>query len=55
MNKKDIGLKVATKKEALWMKVRDTTKQRISQLEDDIEINKEILKRAEQIISEEQK
>ncbi len=55
MNNKDLGLKIATKKEATWIKVRDTAKQRLDQLNEDLEINKEILNLAERIIKEEKK
>ncbi len=50
---KDIGLVVATKREALFMKVRDVKKQVIQNAEEDIEVWKEDLKRAEEIIKEE--
>ena len=44
---KKIGLKVATKKESLWIKVRDNTKTRVEQLREDLEIAEEFLKAAE--------
>jgi len=51
--KKDIGLKVATKREALYIKVRDAAISRIESAEEHIDIDKEILKVAERIIAEE--
>ena len=51
--KKDIGLKVATKTEALWLEVKEATEERIKKCENDLTINKELLKTAERIIKEE--
>ena len=54
MNKnKDIGLKVATKRGALWTNVKETAEQRIQALGNDLEVNKEVVKLAEKIIEEE--
>jgi len=52
---KDIGLKVATKIEALWMRVRDEAKQLIQQSEDNLVIQKAMLKIAEDKILLEQR
>ena len=41
---KKIGLKVATKEEALWMQVRDACKVRIKQSEESLIVEKELLK-----------
>lgn len=52
---KDIKLIVATKTEALWMKVRDNLKDRINSYEDELIVAKEQLKGALRIIQEERK
>ncbi len=54
-NPKDLGLKVATIRGARWSGVRDVTKKMISQLETDLDINREVLKRALVIIKEEER
>lgn len=51
MTKNDI--KIATKKEALWIKVKETAEQRVIGLSEDLEVNKEVIKTAERIIKEE--
>jgi len=51
--KKKIDLKVATIKEALWIRVRDARKVTIQSLEEDLIVNKEVLKLAEKFIKEE--
>ncbi len=51
---KDIGLKVATKREALWLRIKDNQEKDISDLKDVIEAKEEYLKVAERIIQEEQ-
>ena len=51
--KKDIGLKVATKRESLWIEVKEETEKRMKKLEGDLDINTELLKTAERIIKEE--
>ena len=51
MTNKDI--KIATIREALWIKVRDAAISRIQNAKDNMEIDTEILKRAEEIIKEE--
>ena len=53
-DKKDLGLKVATKKEALWMKVRDETEMLIQQHTDALTIQKEVLELAKNKIKIEQ-
>ena len=50
---KDIGLKIATKREALWIRGKENLIKHIQNLEDDLEVNKEYLKTAEKIIKEE--
>ena len=50
---KDIGLVVATKREAIWIQVRDNGKASIEDLEKRLEVEKEVLKLAEKIIKEE--
>ena len=50
---KDIGLVVATKREALWIEVRNIRKEQIEVLEKRLVVEKEVLKRAEEIIEEE--
>ena len=52
-NSKDLGLKVATEREALWIRVRDNAKNKIVLLKDDLEVNEELVKLAERIIKEE--
>ena len=53
MKKNDIGLVVGTNRQALFMRVRDVKKEVIKNAEEDIEVWKEDLKRAEEIIKEE--
>ena len=48
-----LGLVVATKREALWMKVRDIRKENIKDKEDTLMVEREVLKLAEKIIEEE--
>ncbi len=50
---KDIGLVVATKREAMWIEIRDNAKENLKKLETQLAISTEILKRAEEIIKEE--
>ena len=49
------NIKIATKREALWIKVKETAEQRIQVLGDDLEVNKEVIKLADKIIEEEKK
>lgn len=49
------SIKIATKKEALWTRVKETANQRMQVLEDDLEVNKEVIKLADKIIEEEKK
>ena len=53
MKNKDIGLKVATKTEALWIKVRDNLKQRITAYEEELEVARMQLIQANDFIEEE--
>ena len=53
MKNKDIGLKVATKTEVLWMKVRDNLMQRITAYEEELEVAKEQLKTSMRMIGKE--
>lgn len=48
---KKIGLKIATKKEALWIKVRDVRKVRIEDLEESLIVEKAVLLLAEDKIA----
>ena len=50
----DLGIKIGTKKEALWTKVKQEAKILMEQSGDNLEIQKEILKLAEKKIAEEQ-
>ena len=50
---KDIGLVVATKREALFMKVRDNLIQRIEAYSEEMEVAEAQLKQAKEIIKEE--
>ena len=50
---KDLGLVVATKKEALWMRVKENAIAKIISLEDDLDVNKEIVILANKIIAKE--
>ena len=52
---KKLGLKVATKEEALWIRVRDNTKERIKRLREDLEVAEEFLKAAEKKVIQEGK
>ncbi|KKL71226.1 hypothetical protein LCGC14_2097060 [marine sediment metagenome] len=52
---KDLGLVVATKREALWMKVKDKALAHIVQMEEEIDINKELVVIANKIIAKEKK
>jgi len=51
---KDLGVVIKSKKLLLWGKVRDMASRAIEQSEDEIEIQKELLKSAELKIAEEQ-
>ena len=51
---KDLGVVIKSKKLLLWEKVRDMASRAIEQSEDEIEIQKELLKSAELKIAEEQ-
>ena len=51
----DLGIKIGSKKEALWTKVRDEAKILIEQSIGNLEIQKEILKLAERKIKKEHK
>ena len=51
---KDLGVVIKSKKLLLWEKVRDMATRAIEQSEDEIEIQKELLKSAELKIAEEQ-
>lgn len=48
-------IKIGTKREALFIEVRDISRKRISDLEKELEIQKEMLCLAERIIAEEEK
>ncbi len=50
---KDIGLVVVTKREALYMKVRDAAIQRIEQQKEAADVDNELLKLSKKIIEEE--
>ena len=52
---KKIGLKVATKTEALWIKVRDMRKARIEELEENLIVEKAVLRLAEEKVIQEGK
>ena len=52
-SKEDIGLVVVTKREALFMKVRDINQKLIDNAKEDIEVYTETVKRAEEVIKEE--
>ncbi len=47
------GIVIGTKKEALWTQIKENTEKRILETEQDLEVNKEMLKLAEKIIAEE--
>jgi len=50
---KDLGVKIGTKDEVLWTRVRDEAKALIEQSENNLIIQKEMLKLAEKKIAEE--
>lgn len=50
---KDLGVKVGTKDEVLWTKVKKEAELLIEQSEDNLKIQKEMLKLAEKKIAEE--
>ena len=50
---KDLGIKIGTPEEVLWTKVKDESKVLIKQSEDNLIIQREILKLAEAKITEE--
>lgn len=54
-DKKDLDLKVATEKEAMWIMVRDTLTEKIKQQENELEVNREVLKLAKNKILLEQR
>ena len=43
----ELNFEIASKEEALWLKVKTTTETRIQELKDDLTINQEVLKVAE--------
>ena len=47
-------IKIGSKREALFTEVRDATKQRIKSQENNLEVDRELLKLCEKIIKEEQ-
>ena len=53
--KNDIGLKIGTKEEALWMEVRDAQVEKIEDLEKQLIFCKEVLKLAKNKILLEQR
>ena len=42
--KKDLNIKIATKEEELWLKTKEATEQRIKISEDNLIVEKELLK-----------
>ena len=50
---KDLGLKIATKKEAAWLAVKENIEKSIQQGEIEAIINKTILEKAEEMIEKE--
>lgn len=52
---KDLGLKIGSKKEALWTTLKESAEKQILGSEAEIIIQTEIIKVAEKIIAEEQK
>ena len=50
----DLGVKIGSPKEAIWTRVKDDSKQAISQGEINLIIQKEILRLAEEMIKKEQ-
>ncbi len=51
---KDIGLKIATKKEAMWMSIKEEALSTLEIYKKQLAIVEETLKNAEKIIQEEQ-
>ncbi|KKK79931.1 hypothetical protein LCGC14_2828550 [marine sediment metagenome] len=47
------GIVIGTKKEAIWTNVKEKTEQRIEIAEENLGIDKELIKLAEKIIAEE--
>lgn len=52
---KDLGIKIGTKLEALWTKVRNEAKELIAQSENNLIIQREMLKLAKSKIDDEKK
>lgn len=53
---KDLGIKIGTREESIWVRVRDESKELIKQSEDNLIIQKALLKLAdENILLEQQK
>ena len=52
---KDLGVKIGTKTEALWTRVRDEAKTLIDNSNNNLIVQKEMLKLAEKKLSEESK
>lgn len=50
---KDLGVKIGTKKEALWSRVKKEAEILIKQSQENLMVQKEILKLAESLIAEE--
>jgi len=50
MSKKNKGIVIGTKEEALWTTIRDSTKQRIKQMEDSLIVERALVKLAEEKI-----
>ena len=52
---KDLGLKIGTKKQAMWIKLKNDAEKLILSSEAEIMIQKEVIKFADKIIPEEEK
>ena len=53
MTKNKLDIVIGTKREALWMRVRDLALERIKTAQEDLEVQEEVVKRAKEIIKEE--